>query len=331
MILQDPAHPNVVLDALADLVADPTVRRLRVAVAYANRDGVLALERLVAGRDIEVLPIVTLDMGITRKAALERLLEAFGDSARTVTTTSGGETFHAKAYVVDRDGGPQRAIVGSANLTGPALRTNHEAITLSDLSHEDTAKWEAWWERLDAASDALSEEVIAQYRERKPPPGRREVIADDEVETDDEGNTRTRTTPPIEGGDAGWLVIDWGGTGGYRKQFEFPKLPSAFFRPEGERDLRLRHDDAEYGDNQLTFYENNGMWRINMDPALPFVADGSIEEHASLFTRIGPDHYEIRLLDEQERAAHLAEAALRGEADHTQRNDGTLRQFGWAG
>ncbi|HET7485355.1 MAG TPA: phospholipase D family protein [Solirubrobacterales bacterium] len=333
MILQDPAHPNRILDELAALLADPAVERLRVAVAYASLDGVKALHALLAatGDKMDIEIVVSLDMGITRKAALEALLEGCG-LVKVITTDSRLGTFHAKAFVVDRGDAAQRAIIGSANLTYAALTRNYEAASAADLSQEGSDSWEQWWSELTHAADGLTTQIVEAYSERRPPPGNRERIADEEVETGSNGLTVALARSEAPASVANWLLIDWGGTGEYRLQFEIPQEPAAFFAPvldEG-RAIALRHEGVEYEDNQLRFYADNGMPRINLDPRIPAVEDGSIKRQATLFTRLGPDRYELDLVDRPERAARLAEAACVGEVGHTNRRDGTHRRFGWS-
>lgn len=333
MVLQSPEHPNQVLEALATLIADQGTERLRVAVAYANPRGVEAFHTLLAtaatGIDVEI--VVTLDMGITRKAALEMLLDGPAH-ARVITTLTGSGTFHSKVFVADRDDGSQRAIVGSANLTDAALTRNYEAITAGDLPQADSPSWERWWDELWQAAVELTPQVIDDYTERRPPPGRRERIADEDLATGEDGSVVGPAVPGTTATAAAWLVIDWGGTGEYRVQYEFPRASAAFF---GEavaesRTVTIRHDGVDFTDNQFTFYPDNSMPRINLDPAIPVVADGSIREQASLFTRLGQDHYGLELLDGARRASRLAEAAGRGGIDHTTRRNGTHRMFGWA-
>lgn len=319
------------------MLADPAVERLRVAVAYANLTGFRAFQGLLAAADgdIEVEIILTLDMGITRKAALEALLQDFSGSVKVITSESGFGTFHAKAFVVDRSGADQRALIGSANLTYPALTRNHEAISVGDLAQDEVEAWEMWWADLVAAADDLTEDVIATYSERRPPPGRRERIADEELETGKDGSPISLAGFELSADAADWLLIDWGGTGEYRVQYEFPKAAAAFFQPDVDQEqtqtVTILHGGGEYGDNQLTYYPDNGMARINLDGDIPVVADASIELKTSLFTRLGPDHYELHLVNRAERAALLAEAKCMGGTGHTRRKDETLRQFGWAG
>lgn len=333
MIVQDPGHPRRVLAELARLVSDPEVTRLRVAVAYANARGVHALQKILAAlpEPVQVDVVVTLDMGITRKAALEALLHDFDGDGRAIVTPAGPGTFHAKAFVVDRDGASQRALVGSANLTDAALTHNHEAVAVVDLTERQTEAWETWWAELVTAADELTEELIAGYVERKPPAGHRERIADEETETGEDGSTVTHKDPNIDARDADWLVIDWGGTGEYRVQSEFPKAAAAFFRPDLEthRHVTIRHDGQDFEGNELAYYPNNGMVRINLDPDIPVVADGSIKEGASLFRRLASDHYELEVIDAADRAGRLAAAAITGGTDHTVRGDDTWREFGW--
>jgi hypothetical protein len=236
VILQDPAHPNRVLRELTVLLADPAVERLRVAVAYANLAGVRALEDLlsVAEHDVCVEVLVTLDLGITRKAALQALLDSFDGSVRVITSGPGLGTFHAKVFIVDRGTEPQRALVSSANLTSPALTRNREAVSIHDLAPAEAEAWESWWADLTAEADDLTAQVIAGYTERRLPPGRRERIGDEELETGDNGLAVAPVELPVSSADR--LLIDWGGTGDYRVQSEFPKAAAAFFRPRVDQE-----------------------------------------------------------------------------------------------
>lgn len=332
MILQGPTNPKRVLEELAALLADPAVERLRVAVAYANPGGVRALRALLDAadnlEDVEI--VVTLDMGITRKAALELLLHEFEGSVRVVMGGSGAGTFHAKAFVVDRIGSTQRALVGSANLTDAAFNRNREAISVGELAAEETASWEAWWDDLVAGADDLTKGIIDGYVERRPARGRRERIADEDVETTEAGTTVIHRHSEIGAESAEWLVIDWGGTGEYRVQAEFPKVAAAFFHPgEDARDVTIQYAGEDYRDNQLNYYPDNGMARINLDGDIPVVADESIKDETSLFTRLDEDRYELRLVEEAERARLLAEGASSGGYDNTRRHDGPRREFGW--
>ena len=131
----------------------------------------------------------------------------------------------------------------------------------------------------------------------------------------------------VDARDAEWLVLDWGGTGEYRVQFELPRAAAAFF--EAERDqvgaLTLQYNGIDFSGNQMVFYRDNAMDRINMDQAIPVVADGSIRSGTWLFTRLGRDHFELQPLDRTQRAARLAVAALTGGVGRT-----TKRAYGWA-
>jgi len=332
VILQSPSDDRRVLRGLADLILDPLVERLRIAVAYANPAGVEALRTLlsVASDHVQVEVIVTLDMGITRKAALQRLLQQFGKDARVIASETGTGTFHAKAFVANREDSAARALIGSANLTGAALTRNREAISVVDLDQDQSAAWEEWWAELMAKSEMLTSEIIDGYVERRPPAGRRERIADEDVETRDDGSSVSHEAE-ASAEEASWLVIDWGGTGEYRLQAEFPQAAATFFRPEieHERLITIRYENRDYEDNLLRYYPDNGMARVNLDAEIPIVADRSVLEGTLLFTRFEADSYGLQLVSWEERAERLAEAAATGGRHFTQRRDGSRREFGW--
>jgi PLD-like domain len=332
--LQSPANKNCVADAIASLLATPDVERIRVAVAYANKPGVQALLSLLrtAPGSPSVQIVLTTDMGITRKDALAILLRELPESVRLISSSGGAWTFHTKAIVIDIPGGARRALVGSANLTGAALTENYEGVTVTDLTLDDAQGWESWWDALHTAAVPLTRELIDEYTERRPPPGRRERIADEDISIAADGK-RIPTTDGVDNAqDAEWLAIDWGGTGEYRVQAEFPAAAAAFFHAQRglSRTVVLRYAGVDYGDNQLTFYPDNGMARVNLDKAIPVVADESIRTSCSLFSRLGDDHYELTLLETRQRATRLAEASARGGRGFTSRHDQSRREFGWA-
>lgn len=335
MIFQDPSRPRRVLAALRELVSDPAVERLRIAVAYANPAGVAALERLLlrAERAIEVEIVVTLDMGITREAALQALHDGTA-ICKVIDTGAGPGTFHAKAFVADRGDEACRAIVGSANLTYPALTTNHEAIWVGEPDSASLAAWEEWWADLWSVAADLTPAVIEAYEERRPPAGRTERIADEDTDGDAPASSTGPSPFTPQGPDpaaAGWLAIDWGGTGEYKVQLEIPREPAEFFSPVStdKRPITVTVDGVDYTDNQLVYYSHNGMARINLDADLPFLAAGPPVGDCLLFRRLGSDHYEARLLDPAERDERLVESDILGRTLQTRRHDGTLRHFGW--
>ncbi len=66
------------------------------------------------------------------------------------------------------------------------------------------------------------------------------------------------------------------------------------------------------------------MVRVNMDSAIPVVADDSIRSGTWLFTRLGTDHYELERLNSAQRTASLARAALTDGVRSTSNRD-----YGW--
>ena len=67
------------------------------------------------------------------------------------------------------------------------------------------------------------------------------------------------------------------------------------------------------------------MVRVNLDADIPFVADDSIKEGTSLFTRLDDDRYELRLVDAPER---LGGSLKPSQADIVTTRGGTMGRTG---
>jgi HKD family nuclease len=292
LVFQDPARPNVVLDAVVSL-ASPATTRFRALVAYTTLSGceqlVSALEGAVgiAWADMPKTIITSFDYGITEPEALE-YLEAAGFEIRIANLGEGGRlviipaasAFHPKAYLFDSE---ERVsgLVGSPNLTRRALTVNVEVAYLADLG-EAAVIDEQWWEAAVDGSAPLTEQLLAEYRERRPDALRRQRPPREPVPP---------PAPPAPGvlkmfseavadGDvdpqefaAFWVEAGSMSSGGSHNQLELPRRASAFFgyafadyddehHTLGHPELLVRGE--RFTDRPLTWHGNNRMERINL-------------------------------------------------------------------
>ncbi len=119
-------------------------------------------------------------------------------------------------------------------------------------------------------------------------------------------------------------------TGGGVTQLELPRDTVRFFgvTPDSHVEvieLTLRRGGEEWGANRLAFYENNDMWRINLNGEIPEVRGRSLPYQYVLFIRTGePGVYQFLVLGEPETAELRAAAGALGQFGQTR-----TRDFGW--
>lgn len=161
------------LDALERVIDGST--KIALAVAFVKSKGLSRIvsrlkRRLAAGADIEMF--VGTDFCVTEPSALKDLLDlATSQSKLTVLVAKpdARATFHPKCYLgVDAKGA--RAMVGSANLTGGALRTNEEISVVWEMHLADPllAQLRAVFNgyRANPRFELLDAIVLERYRRR---------------------------------------------------------------------------------------------------------------------------------------------------------------------
>lgn len=163
--------PNDHRAALEELLR--TATSIKLAVAFLKTKGLEKLSplleaRLKAGAEVDIF--VGRDFCLTEPAALEtleKLSTRYPTLKVLAAKAEARSTFHPKLYL---GVGPEKAIllVGSANLTGGALATNHEISVLSTLELSDALLLEvkaifASYRRSDRF-EVLDSAVLAQYR-----------------------------------------------------------------------------------------------------------------------------------------------------------------------
>jgi HKD family nuclease len=153
-------------------LADHTVTGVRIAVAYTTRSGVRSLVNSLKPRlgaawvSATKVLITSFDFYLTEPDALDMARKAGFQVYRGWTS---GFAFHPKLYVLDTAAGDTRLLVGSANLTAPALAENTElgvALRLGAGTPEQRAL-NVTWDRLLDTAQFLDEVDIARYRHER--------------------------------------------------------------------------------------------------------------------------------------------------------------------
>lgn len=158
--------------AIAEVLAD--AQDITVSVAFLKRGGAEFLAPILKARlkeGAEAVAFIGTDFYITEPDALQRLLK-LQDSQTGFQIFLGDrkkDTFHPKAYV-GRSAAKVRCLIGSANLTGGALRANDELSLSVEVEPNDAlcAELEAAFSgyRSGGRFQPLDSILLEQYRSR---------------------------------------------------------------------------------------------------------------------------------------------------------------------
>lgn len=122
------------------------VEKVLVSVAFANLNGLTALEASLKPIAQKATLFIGIRNGITSVQALQKSLD-IGCTVYVVDTGKPSIVFHPKIYLA-RSSNESRVIVGSANLTGGGLRSNIEASLMISNHLEMVDEWERIIENL---------------------------------------------------------------------------------------------------------------------------------------------------------------------------------------
>jgi HKD family nuclease len=323
-VSQDPTHPGTTLDAIRD-EADPSVERIRLAVAYVTRGGVRLLVNALRPRlgaawpNIAKAIVTSFDFGMTDPAALVELQsEGFSVSISDPTVMHRPlmrpvSAFHPKIYSLSTPV-EHRYVVGSANLTDRGLTINSELAEVVHVATPDL-DFEEWWAALAASATTLTPAIRADYAARRTVTT---VVRPHEV-GDPPLVTASFPAPPASAPtgtfeaavDSGldptayenfWIEAGSMSSGGSHNQLELPRYGQLFFFGPGFTLYDNAHHEigrptllgigATWTDRRLTWHGNNRMERIN----LPTQAQGghAYPGTAVLFRRT-PLGFELRI------------------------------------
>lgn len=266
-----------------------------IAVAYVSASGFSITKKILDDADVGEVRLVTDTRdGVTHPKALQKAVES-GWNVRVVDNLAG--TFHPKLYVCgsgfDDDIGVadlSLTITGSPNLSHGGFLKNGECVFWSTATHSRKSAAKAWMDCWNAGTQITSD-VLAAYekyfalrnRYRKPEDIVALGIADSFPEKTDGVPTKGITPPKAEHKAISETVasVAWAGlqsfTGAYTFQVEFPKeagqvLFHIFESLTQGNTIDIHCADGEARNFKYRFYEDNGMFRLNIPNTVPLVA-----------------------------------------------------------
>lgn len=265
-----------------------------IAVAYASASGFSLVKKILDEGGVGEIRLVTdTKDGVTHPKALQGAVDS-GWNVRVVDTLAG--TFHPKLYVgaagFDDASGVadlSLSITGSPNLSHGGFLKNGECVFWSAAPHSRNSAARAWLDCWNAGVSATAERLAAyekyfalRNRYRKPEDMVALGIADSLPEKTD-GAPRKGVSPPKAEHQAiseTAASVAWAGlqsfTGAYNLQVEFPKqaglvLLRIFGQLSQDDTIDILCADGEVRTFRYRFYEDNGMFRLNIPNSTPSV------------------------------------------------------------
>ena len=266
-----------------------------MAVAYVSASGFSLVKKILDEGGVEEVRLVTdTKDGVTHPKALQGAVDS-GWNVRVVDSLAG--TFHPKLYVgaagFDDAAGVadlSLAITGSPNLSHGGFLKNGECVFWSAAPHSRKSAARAWLDCWNAGVPATAERLAAyakyfalRNRYRKPEDMVALGIADSLPKKAD-GSPKKGVTPPKTEHKAiseAAASVAWAGlqsfTGEYNLQVEFPKeaglvLLRIFENLSQGESIGILCADGQVRTFKYRFYQDNGMFRLNIPNPTPLVA-----------------------------------------------------------
>ena len=265
-----------------------------MAVAYVSASGFSLVKKILDDGGVDEVRLVTdTKDGVTHPKALQAAVDS-NWNVRIVDNLAG--TFHPKLYVgaasFDDDTGATDltlAITGSPNLSHGGFIKNGECVFWSSAPHSRKSAAKAWLDCWNAGVPATAERLAAyekyftqRNRYRKPEDMVALGIADNLPKRVGGALKRGITPPKTEHKAISETAasVAWAGlqsfTGEYNLQVEFPKeaglvLLRIFGHLSQDDTIDMLCVDDEVRRFKYRFYEDNGMFRLNIPNTIPLI------------------------------------------------------------
>ena len=266
-----------------------------MAVAYVSASGFSLVKKILDEAGVGEVRLVTDTRdGVTHPKALRSAVES-GWNVRVVDSLGG--TFHPKLYVgaagFDDNAGVtdlSLVIAGSPNLSHSGFLKNGECVFWSAAPHSRKSAAKAWLDCWNSGVPATTKRIqeYEKYfamcnRYRKPADLVALGIADSIPEKIDGAPKKSVTPPKPEHKmiSESAASVAWAGlqsfTGAYNLQVEFPKqaglvLLHIFENLPQDDSVDILCTDGKVRAFKYRFYEDNGMFRLNIPNSTPLVA-----------------------------------------------------------
>ncbi|WP_431217070.1 phospholipase D-like domain-containing protein [Puia sp. P3] len=135
-----------------------------IAVALITDDGFQKIRPALAGIKQNYLIGINLP---TEPSALHQIMESIRPGRIRARLAGDAPTFHPKVYIIKNPNG-YLAFVGSANLTVPGLRGNHE-MSYMVTDQGDCQRLVSWFQEHYDQAFILDKDIIDDYRDNYPP------------------------------------------------------------------------------------------------------------------------------------------------------------------
>lgn len=286
---QLPNSPDTALSGvLKSFSANAQWDDLRVAVAYASVAGLLHLLDVLAARkrgSFKSQWLFGLDDYLTQPGVLRTCLSMPNAELRTASLLGEGCRFHPKLYVVSQEQKQSLACVGSSNLTMGGMQRNSEAFaaitanTSTEIS-QLVRVWNGVWQLGNPTTELDIDKYEAEYNERTPNWVDHDDLPEDEPDEESEPQNATILTtdsPVIDPSLAKTCWIEVGRNTAMGRELEFKAEQALFFglSPSGGPPQYRRFIVSSGNIISLRLkYQENAMWRLQMNNDIPEVAVG---------------------------------------------------------
>ncbi len=264
---------------------------VRVAVAYASVAGLLHfLDVLEARRRSRYTSqwLFGLDDYLTQPGVLRTCLSIPNAEVRTARLQTQGCRFHPKLLIVSQNHTRSLACVGSSNLTLGGMRRNCEAFAaITATTAEESAQFSRTWGSIWQLGHATTIEDIdayeADYSQRSPKWPDRDDIPQaepsEEAQAGSESRILTNDSAALDPSLARTCWIEVGKNTAKGHELEFKAEQALFFglSPSGSGDHKEFRQFVASSGETVTLplrYQENGMWRLQMNSNIPEVAVG---------------------------------------------------------
>lgn len=262
---------------------------VRVAVAYASVAGLLHFLDITKARARGTFTsqwLFGLDDYLTQPGVLRTCLSLPNAELRTARLLNEGRRFHPKLLIVSQNRTRSLACVGSSNLTIGGMKGNCEAFaaltaTTSSEINQLSNTWESIWQLGTATTEADIDAYEAEYNVHAPNwPDTDEIPAAEPTEETDvrtESRILTSDSATIDPSLAKTCWIEVGKNTAMGRELEFKAEQALFFglSPSGGPPQYRAFIVSSGANVPLRLkYQENAMWRLQMNNDIPEVAIG---------------------------------------------------------